>query len=428
MYKIDEEAEREYSLSFNLKSYLLGDHTITYYGIDKVGNREKEKTIKLYLANYLDGFPYRAENEINSSPNCLDIDKDGKLDICFLDNKANLYLVDHKGKIFPNFPVSLVSSPQPMIHSLQSPALADIDDDGNIEIIVATKNKIHVLDKKGSYLPGWPKDIAGDICSSVLVYDIEEGLNSDRKAEIIVGDSSGKLHVLNYNGSYKGSKWPDTSNIGIPITKSATIGDINLDKKLEIIIVAGSKIFAWWYCGTPLPKFPINLNSIITTEPILVDIDKDGYLEIVVGCEDGNIYIIRYDAIKSSVFRHQASGISSIVAGDVNDDSIIEIVATTYDNKLYLLNNQGNIFPNFPILIPNNQQLLVTNFHLPVLADITGNNNLEIILWSSDKKIYAYDIQGNIVPGFPKITDGHITSSPLITDLDKDGKADLIAT
>jgi len=48
-YKIDSEPLYSYNENFTLKGYSEGFHNITFYSIDKVGNVEPKKTIKVYL-------------------------------------------------------------------------------------------------------------------------------------------------------------------------------------------------------------------------------------------------------------------------------------------------------------------------------------------------------------------------------------------
>ncbi len=67
----------------------------------------------------------------------------------------------------------------------------------------------------------------------------------------------------------------------------------------------------------------------------------------------------------------------------------------------------------------------------PVLADLNGDYQLDIILTGMDGKVHVYQQDGSLLPGFPLTVsvDGAVTrivSSPAIYDLNKDGFLDLI--
>ncbi len=49
LYKIDEGSVRTYKYPINAANLSQGEHTITYYAIDKVGNKESEKTYSVYV-------------------------------------------------------------------------------------------------------------------------------------------------------------------------------------------------------------------------------------------------------------------------------------------------------------------------------------------------------------------------------------------
>ena len=69
-------------------------------------------------------------------------------------------------------------------------------------------------------------------------------------------------------------------------------------------------------------------------------------------------------------------------------------------------------------------------FHsTPAIADLTGDGDLEIVgLAWHDAKVYVWNLNGSLEPGWPQDIDGDFNwSSPVIADLDFDGKMEIIA-
>ncbi|MBN2208129.1 MAG: VCBS repeat-containing protein [Candidatus Coatesbacteria bacterium] len=181
--------------------------------------------------------------------------------------------------------------------------------------------------------------------------------------------------------------------------------------------------------------------------PALVDVDGDGQLEIVVGSpSNATPYenILR-DAIW--VFRPNGrlvegfpallddSGCSSPAAGDLNGDGRPEIImgsstnAGSTDRKLYGFNGRGEVLPGWPLLIDEGEKRYV--FGAPSLGDLDGDGLPEIIYGSRNGILYACEVDGSAVSGWPvdlKTTpiDG-IGASPALGDIDNDGSLDVVA-
>ncbi|UCH79447.1 MAG: VCBS repeat-containing protein, partial [Candidatus Coatesbacteria bacterium] len=111
---------------------------------------------------------------------------------------------------------------------------------------------------------------------------------------------------------------------------------------------------------------------------------------------------------------------SSPSLGDVNGDGRDEIVLGCKDGKVYVFNGQGNVLPGWPVTTGD------TIVGSPAIGDIDGDKRDEIIIGSDDGNIYALEGNGVAVPGWPVATTSTVRSTPAVADLDGDMRDDVI--
>ncbi len=162
---------------------------------------------------------------------------------------------------------------------LASPVTGDLDGNGTYEIVIGAYTEketpaggLYAFNRDGTQLPGWPVLVESSFLATPALAD----LDSDRDLEIIIPSwKSETLHVLHHHGfAMKG--WPaEPSFQGVP-KSSPTVADINNDSELDIIYPAVGSwlqvvrngrtrnvggIRAWDRHGKPIdltPKRPLN--------------------------------------------------------------------------------------------------------------------------------------------------------------------------
>jgi hypothetical protein len=163
-----------------------------------------------------------------------------------------------------------------------SPALADINLDGQVEIIAGDdEGLLHVVDLDGRELPGFPRRAESLIEGSPAIGDLDE----DGYPEIVVGSWDGRVYVWNHLGEALPG-WP--IQVGDHVISSAALVDLDGDDRLDIVV--GSKdshVYGWTARGEPLRGFPLALGAAVHSSPWVGDLEGDGRADIVVGSNAG---------------------------------------------------------------------------------------------------------------------------------------------
>ncbi len=204
------------------------------------------------------GFPVWVDAPIFSSPAIGDIDGDGlSLEIVVCTRDGTIYVFKNNGDVMNGFPVSVTDR----VYS--SPAVCDIDGNGDMEIIVATSTGlgytglVYAFNRFGRRAdPRFPLQISGNIVySSPAVAD----LDGDGDIEIIVGScrywdgTGGQLHVWDLSGipNENSFQWAgfqhDSRHTGYYEGKQSSlkiipIYEIGQDRRLTIYVVSTKKL------------------------------------------------------------------------------------------------------------------------------------------------------------------------------------------
>lgn len=153
------------------------------------------------------------------------------------------------------------------------------------------------------------------------------------------------------------------------IYSTPTVVDLDGDGWLEVI-VGSSMGFIYVFNlddGSPVKGFPIFMSEI-QSQITAVDLNDDGKLEMVVCDKKGNV--LCFDLAGKELWSTQISGFSSQAAtvGDINGDGVLDVVLSTVSGHIWALNGQtGQALPHFPfktagkILAP----ILLVNLHKP---------------------------------------------------------------
>lgn len=364
------------------------------------------------------------------------LDDDEALEVVYTMGQS-LYAYNIEGTDVPGWPISLEYIPD------GAPSFGDIDGDGFGEIVVTThvvgsfsQGKVYAFEKNGNNVFGFPIDTEGGAVRTPVLADLD--LDGDNEIIISVRNwPDGFVHVYNGNGTpYDG--WPVRMN-DVPATTVA-VGDITGDDIPEIIAASYSALYAYDTEGGILSGFPFIPGSgrvFSHSSPVLADLDEDGLREIIIGDHsssnsDGKVHVLKNDG---TVFPNWPKTTewwlySPPSVGDINNDGLLDIVIADYFHEISTPVNRvyawdaitGDTHPGFPVTG------VYGVFSQLLLTDVDGDDEVEILFDSNigPEGIYCgYNHDGSVVEGWPvSVIGSTFTMNPFIADLNGDQLAD----
>ncbi len=323
------------------------------------------------------------------------------------------------------------------------PSVADVDNDGDLEIVQVTggngkKGRVYLVDHEGNILSGFPKNYNDNwILTTAALAD----LDGDQQLEIIFlerNSPGGNIHIL----TNKGEPWSENWPVRLPGTPAVTpsIGDIDNDGQLEIVVASTTILYAYNLDGQLKTGWPVdNPNTKFSFQsPILADLDGDQDLEII-GASHGIIpeyYILEHDGTpyKAWPFFVPDGEWTFSTPSVVKIEDTFQIFMSrprkgASKDMLYAWNEAGDLQMGFPIEQEDGLEGIIS------IADLDDNGDQELIFGSNrlDEAgygfIHAFHTDGSgAVAGFPLRPKGWtLLNGVALGDVDGDGQLDATA-
>ena len=277
-----------------------------------------------------------------------------------------------------------------------SPAIADIDGDGDLEMAGGTTSGwfVQVLNHTGGFVWTFPKitvpSVGGPFVwpSSPAVADLDPSVNG---LEVVIGNRNHE-NVWCFDGDNS-----DAMDDGVTIT------DANFSGYPYSLGTEGTDWDVLWIFDT---------GDSVVASPAIGDVDNDGHLEVVIGSTDGNVYVL--DGATGSLEHTFSTGdavYASAALADLDGDGYLEIVIGSTDSNVYCFEwtgSAGSTESGWPYTTSG------PVYSSAAIGDVDGDGNLEIVVGSNDGNVSSLDTSGSL--DWSYATGGAVYSSPALAN------------
>jgi hypothetical protein len=256
------------------------------------------------------GFPTYTYDTSLSSPALADVTRDGRKEIVFggdmdadtqpLREGGYLWVVDGHGDPLPGYPLRLGGE---VIWS--SPAVADINGDGNLNAVVGTGRNFGHPDQRQLYavdlrtrqmLPGWPRTLTGNTMASPALGQ----LDADAALEVVMLTGDGNAHRLEHNGRLTWTACTRPQGVAcandpsIPNVASPVIADVDGDGDPEIVVTSEREVVVLDSATgaveqrLPMPAVRADFAYPASNAPAVGTVGADTYVAAYVQIDNGD--------------------------------------------------------------------------------------------------------------------------------------------
>ena len=314
---------------------------------------------------------------------------------------------------------------EPISRYFASPIVADLDGDGQSEIILGNllNGNVEVYNANQQVLAGWPQSVGVGVKAAAAVAD----LDNDDDLEIIVGALDGLVYAWHHTGEAVDG-WPVTLDTNFRVLATPAIADLDNDDSLDIVVpLANGRLYALEIDGSFKNGWPVSIggvedkfdSQIINSSPQIANLDGKDRPEIIVGSSDKKLYVFNWDGSLRWSYETGDMILSSPEVADISAAvSGLEIAIGSGDSYVYLLDEAGNLLWQ--------RRTGWTVRSSATTTDLDGDGDIEVLIGSDDDRLWAWHHDGKMVSGWPQITGTDLFSSPQIGDIDGDGNDEVI--
>ena len=331
------------------------------------------KSKHLYIFDHMGlKLDYETEVYLIGTPAIGNLDDDEDMEIVFSGYSTNnkLFAINPDGSDVNGFPIEFGEKAK------AGPALADFNENGKDDIIIGTDNHhVYLFYDDGSIAPGFPFTATNKFQAAPSIVDIGS------EKIIFSGNNDNNLYAINSDGSLRFSLLT-----GDNVNTSPSF--ININNNLYVIIGSkDDKVYIVDIDGNTLPGFPITLNGNIEGGIVSSDIDGDAEPEILITSDAGTIFILHKDG---SHYHHFPLDNGLPFTGpplvlDLDGDGDIEVISGSLNNLTVIdIKESGDTGSNWNMFRGNNQR---TGYFINssdstcsvALGDVNGDTIINIL-------------------------------------------------
>jgi M6 family metalloprotease-like protein len=410
----------------------------TYLSITGISDPDTVMTMDVRFDRWKPGWPVDLGEPVVATPRVADLDGDGLDEIVVAGAEGTIYAWRADGT--PVVPLCGTFGEFARVSGAieMPPALADIDGNGDLEVIVATAaGSLHVWDHVDSNGDGlaephgglWPVAIDGAASCAPLAAE----LDSRAGLEIAVASRGGSVTVVGADGAHIAAS-PYVFGHLVLEDISMAAGPLDDDGLDELVFTTTNRgwVVAMDGDGTPVPGWPplSGIDPASTGRLVLGDLDlaPDGRAEVVLALDDGTIHVL--DARGRELTGWPIDAGADVAArpalADLDEDGMLEVLVTSGDSHVRSYRWNGVLVEEWPLTVSPGDSAGVAFTASPLVGDIDGNGVLDVVALSPGGNASAWDgVSGDLLQGWPLSADAG-RATPWIGDADDDGELDVL--
>ena len=393
----------------------------------------------------------------HSSPEFVDIDNDGDLDLFVGNNESKVFFYRNNGDSFSSSFVLEDSSYFVQSNGDGIPEFIDIDNDGDFDCFLSGWGEIEFYRNNGDkVLPLWfrePTPYENILAEGEIGLTFGD-LNGDGLFDLVLGEALlGMRYYLN-SGLSSVASWTfitkhfATIDIGYP--SYITFADIDNDGDDDLLVGQHSYGIYLFENNSDALEHRWTISETPWIEdyniPAFIDLDNDSDLDMFLGKFDGNISRYKNTGTPNSAIwtlveandpMLKTSGSSAPTFADIDNDGDSDLFIGDKDGKINFFENIGNnINSNWGTPDTFYQSIKINGYRgIPVFCDIDQDEDLDLFIGSYNSHygtIFFYRNTGTkFSPIFVKETEKYADiidpahAIPAFTDIDFDGDLDL---
>ncbi|KAK8563853.1 hypothetical protein V6N12_035989 [Hibiscus sabdariffa] len=225
-----------------------------------------------------------------------------------------------------------------LAHIYSSPNVVDLDGDGNLDILIGTSfGLFYVIDHRGKIRKKFPIEMA-EIQSAVTAADI----NDDGKIELVTTDTRGNIAAWTAQGE---EIWEVHVKSLVP--QGPAVGDVDGDGHTDLVIptLSGNIYVLNGKDGSVVHPYPYRTHGRVMNQILLVDLSKRGEkskgLTFVTISFDGYLYLIDGPTSCADVVDIGETSYSMVLADNVDGGDDLDLIITTMNGNAWRSHNQG---------------------------------------------------------------------------------------
>ena len=242
------------------------------------------------------------------------------------------------------------------------PSVADVDGDGSPDLIVGTEEgRVLIINGSSGVISkvfDFNEEVSkatGDLTKKSITNPIVIGdLNDNGDLDLLIGSATGDF--IAFEGPGLNRIWYE--NLPVENEKndnlSAAFGRFNEDQVDDVVLVSRQTVRI--ISGSADPKLKkqifwehnIGTDDFFTTPVTLADFDKNNSNEVILGSQEGSVFILNGENgnIISQTHNAQNPVISPILAADLGHDGYLDLLFIRKDGNIYKIQSNSPIHEN----------------------------------------------------------------------------------